>query len=179
MIYYYDADKGNSPARQPKPAAAPVMAETPVQSGDVFTYPQNLPGALVLMQQAVAGESEDRLFYSWLIDQAPSNEDKKIITGIRDNEISHFGYFRQLYAELTGKEMPPVQGEKFIPPAGYCEGLARALQGEQNAVQKYRKILFAMQNRVHINILTEIITDEIRHGILYNYLYTKNDCKGV
>ncbi|HCL01056.1 MAG TPA: rubrerythrin, partial [Lachnoclostridium phytofermentans] len=40
----------------------------------------------------------------------------------------------------------------------------------------YRQILFAMQDRIHINMLTEIITDEIRHGILYTYLYSKNNC---
>ncbi|HBD01414.1 MAG TPA: rubrerythrin, partial [Lachnoclostridium sp.] len=39
-------------------------------------------------------------------------------------------------------------------------------------------ILYAMQSRVHINMMIEIITDEIRHGILYNYLYAKNGCRG-
>jgi hypothetical protein len=44
-------------------------------------------------------------------------------------------------------------------------------------VRKYRRILYALQDRVHINILTGIITDEIRHGILYSYLYSKNGCR--
>lgn len=158
--------------------AMPPMTAQPAPSDNIFTYPQNLPNALTLIQQAVAGENEDRMFYSWLIEKAPSNEDKKIITGIRDNEIGHFGLFRQLYYELTGKMVPQTQAEAFTPPSTYCAGLSRALLGEQNAVQKYRKIFYAMQTRIHINMLTEIITDEIRHGILYNYLYTKNGCKG-
>ena len=33
-----------------------------------------------------------------------------------------------------------------------------------------------MQDRRHINMLTEIITDEIRHANLYNLLYSKNGC---
>ena len=147
-------------------------------AADIFTYPQNLQGALVLIHQALSGETEDRMFYTWLIEHAPTNEDKQIISGIRDNEIGHYALFRQLYYEITGMVPPQVQGEQFTPPASYCAGLARALLGEQNAVQKYRQILYAMQTRVHINIMTEIITDEIRHGILYNYLYTKNGCKG-
>jgi len=48
--------------------------------------------------------------------------------------------------------------------------------GEQGAVEKYRKILFAMKERKHINMMTEIITDELRHLGLYNYLYAKNQC---
>ncbi len=46
-----------------------------------------------------------------------------------------------------------IQGKPFTPPAHYCEGLARALLGEQNAVQKYRRIL-------------------------YSDLYAKNGCRG-
>ncbi|HEX2938072.1 MAG TPA: ferritin-like domain-containing protein [Ruminiclostridium sp.] len=157
--------------------AMPAMPAQQTQTDNIFLYPQNLQGALTLIQQATAGETEDRMFYTWLIEHAPSSEDKQIIAGIRDNEIGHYALFRQLYYELTGRMLPQVQGEQFTPPANYCEGIARALMGEQNAVQKYRKILYAMQNRVHINMMTEIITDEIRHGILYNYLYAKDECK--
>ena len=157
--------------------AMPYMASRQIQTDNIYMYPQNLPGALSLIQQAVAGENEDRIFYSYLIENAPFPEDKEIITGIRDNEINHFNLFHQIYYEITGKMMPPMPNEEFVPPATYCEGVKKALLGEQNAVQKYRKILYAMQTRVHINVLTEIITDEIRHGILYNYLYAKDECK--
>jgi rubrerythrin len=172
---YYDPYPYGPYSRQ---GFMPVMAAAPMQTENIFEYPQNLQGALMLIQQAVAGENEDRLFYSWLIDHAPSYEDKQIIAGIRDNEISHFGYFRQIYSEITGEMPPQIQGEAFTVPGSYCEGLGRALMGEQNAVQKYRKILYAMQTRVHINMLTEIITDELRHGLLYSYLYAKNACGG-
>ncbi|QCN91729.1 ferritin family protein [Ethanoligenens harbinense] len=160
----------------------PVVQQyaAPVQNqpfDPVFVYPQNLPGALSLIGQAVAGESEDAQFYEWLLQRAPSPEDRQIITGIRNDELHHNGWFRQLYLELTGRPVPSMPGETFMPPPNYCDGLRRAIQGEQHAVQNYRKILFALQNRVHINVLTEIITDELRHAVLYNYLYAKNSCK--
>ncbi|WP_010250997.1 ferritin-like domain-containing protein [Acetivibrio cellulolyticus] len=142
-----------------------------------YTYPQNVPEALKLIKEAVEGETEDRMFYQYLIDNAPSEEDKVIITGIRDDEISHFALFRQVYFQLTGQTLPPPQNVTFEKPASYCAGVKKALLGEQNAVRKYRMILFALQDRVQINILTRIITDEIRHGILYNYLYSKNGCR--
>lgn len=161
---------------------APVMGmyatEHQNQATDIFMYPQNLQNALSLIEKALSGETEDRMFYSWLIENAPSDEDKQIISGIRDNEIGHYQLFTQIYKELTDMMPQQVQGEQFSPPPDYCAGLAKSLLGEQNAVEKYRKILYAMQSRVHINMMTEIITDEIRHGILYNYLYTKNGCKG-
>ncbi len=155
-----------------------AMAQLPAQWLEQYTYPQNVPHALRLIQEAVAGETEDRMFYQYLIDNAPSQEDREIITGIRDDEISHFELFRYVYYQLTGQTLPPPQAMPFEAPATYCEGIARAIRGEQNAVRKYRQILFALQDRVLINILTGIITDEIRHGSLYNYLYTKNGCRG-
>ena len=133
--------------------------------------------ALELIKSAVEGETEDRMFYSYLIDNAANSKDREIIKGIRDDEIKHAKMFRQLYYELTGKVIGPKQDVSFEKPASYCEGLIRALMGEQNAVRKYRKILFAMKERRHINALTEIITDEIRHGSLYNLMVHNNDCK--
>lgn len=154
--------------------AVPTMASP--QDDAIFSYPENLENALSLIQQAVAGEHEDRLFYSYMADHAPTEEDKQIIAGIKDNEIQHYGWFYKIYQDLTGEQIPKQPEEEFTAPENYCEGLARALMGEQNAVQKYREILYAMQSRVHINILTMIITDEIRHAILYNYLFTKAGC---
>lgn len=155
------------------------MQEDAVEQGiynRAFLYPQNMNDALLLILEAISGENEDRLFYSYLIANAPSEEDRQLIEGIRNDEIGHFRMFDQLYHELTGMQVPQVQSEEFNMPASYCEGLRNALIGEQNAVRKYRNILYALQNRIHINMLTEIITDEIRHGILYNYLYSKNAC---
>jgi rubrerythrin len=160
------------------PAMDMFTATQQTQTPDIFTYPENLQNALTLIPQALSGETEDTMFYSWLIDNVPSNEDQQIISGIRDNEIGHYQLFRQLYLELTGTTPQQLPGEQFTQPESYCAGLSKALLGEQNAVQKYRKILYAMQSRVHINMMIEIITDEIRHGILYNYLYAKNGCRG-
>ena len=136
-----------------------------------------LSEALNLIKNAVEGETEDRLFYEYLINNASSRKDKEIIKGIRDDEIKHAKLFRQLYYEHTGKIIGPDKNVSFEKPASYCDGLIKALMGEQNAVRKYRKILFAMKERSHINTLTEIITDEIRHGSLYNLLIHNNDCK--
>lgn len=153
-----------------------MMAVSQTQWDTVFTYPQNLQNAIELIGQALSGETEDRIFYAWLIDRTSLAEDREIISGIREDEIGHYALFRRLYTELTGQVPPQPAEESFSPPESYCMGLGRALKGEQNAVRRYRQILFAMQDRVHINVLTKIITDELRHGILYNYLYTKNGC---
>jgi len=166
---------------------APVMQELmshfkpsvnmpPMADLTPYKYPDNLVSALNLIRDAVASEAEDRMFYEYLISVAPNDAEKAIITGIRDDEIAHFALFRQVYFMLTGRTLPEAKETTFEKPASYCEGLRRAIMGEQGAVKKYRRILFALQDRTLMNILIEIITDELRHGSLYNYLYSKNSC---
>lgn len=147
-----------------------------IMNADPYTYPENFPEAIKLIENAVAGEREDELFYDYLISAAPTQEAKNIITSIRDDERKHNKMFRKIYTELTGRTLPPTQDVVFEKPLSYCDGIKKALQGELGAVQRYRRILFALQNRVHINMLTEIITDELRHANLYNLLFTLGRC---
>lgn len=137
-------------------------------------YEQN---ALKLLSEAISGENSDRLFYSYLIEAAPSQEDKELIASIRDDEMKHFELFRQIYYELVGQAPPQMKDEGFTEPASFCQGIKQALLGELGAVEKYRIILFAMEYRGQINRITEIITDELRHASLYNFIYSKNECQ--
>lgn len=143
---------------------------------DPFDVNTNFPQALQLIENALKGESEDKAFYQYLIGAARDSEDKKVISGIRDDEMKHYQIFRQLYYELTGNIPETAKESTFEKPSSYCAGLRKALMGEQNAVTYYRRILYAMTDRRHINMMTEIITDEIRHLGLYNYLFAKNRC---
>jgi rubrerythrin len=168
-----------------KPGMQPGMQQGMMQQGlmpemmDIMNQPQSvdMKEALELIKQAVEGETQDRMFYQYLLDNAPSLLDKELIGEIRDNEINHAKMFRQLYFELTGKTVKPKENITFEKPKTYCDGLRGALMGETNAVKKYRKIMAAMKNRKHINMMVEIITDELRHASLYNFLIHNNDCK--
>ena len=129
---------------------------------DPYNIHSGLPEALRLIQDAINGESEDKASYEALIRLA-APDDRTIINGIRNNEIKHHEMFKQLYYELTGQPAEPEKEAMPAQPATYCKGLKKALLGEQSAVERYRRILFALQDRRHINMLTEIITDELRH----------------
>lgn len=163
------------PARY-KSQIEPMYDMPDIMSEDQSNMGSDLSEALMIIQNAIKGESEDAAFYEVLISMAPSREDKKIITEIRSNEMKHNKMFKQLYYDLTGKTINTNSTVENVQIANYCDGLQKALMGEQMAVERYRKILFAMQDRKYINMMTEIITDELRHLGLYNYLYSKNKC---
>ena len=128
------------------------------------------------IKAAAAGEREDELFYDYLISVAPTEEEKTIIASIRDDERGHNKMFRQIYRIITGISLPAstASDEEFTKPASYLEGIKKALFGELSAVEKYREIRRGLPSTMHRDILFNIITDEIKHSVKYNYLFTLN-----
>ncbi|WP_233202887.1 ferritin-like domain-containing protein [Sporosarcina sp. P1] len=136
--------------------------------------PEALQKSLALMFEAVQGEKEDRLFYEYLISVAPTQDDKEIISSIRDDEIRHNLMFKKMYKDFTGQEVMDVTAEDFKKPASYIEGIQQALFGELKAVEKYREIRKGLPDRQNRDIVFDILTDELKHAAKYNFLYTEN-----
>lgn len=133
-----------------------------------------LERSLKLVKEAIAGEREDELFYDYLISEAPTKEQKDIITSIRNDEIKHRKLFRQIYKAFTGMDVGEVSGEEFQKPKSYIDGIKRALFNELKAMEKYRIIRQGLPSRCYRDVVFEILTDEIKHAIKYNYILTLN-----
>lgn len=140
-------------------------------------YPPAFQRCLEYLQEAVADESADEMFYNYLIQVAPNTQDQEIIATIRDDETKHSQMFRQIYQELTYQTPTPLVNEEFVEPASYCQGIQRALFGELAAVEFYRQIYNCLPTRRYRDMLFEIITDELKHAAKYNYLYANNNCQ--
>ncbi|MCR1877206.1 ferritin-like domain-containing protein [Paraclostridium bifermentans] len=146
-----------------------------------YNYPTSkaFMQSLNLMQQSVEGEKSDALFYEWLINNIPTDsltqeESKSIkdtIESIREDEKSHNKKFKIMYKQLTGLDAKPEETE-FIPPKNFTEGILKALNGELNAVKRYREIMNGMPNLYYRDYVFNILTDKLRHANLYNYIYT-------
>lgn len=172
-VFAREEETGGNP-RKPAPGkteeAAPVARRAgPSMPADPFPYdyPQNRSLALQFICEAIAGEAEDGELYARLLRTARGEEERRILAGIRADERKHGALLRKLYFELTGRNAVE-RARRFAPQRGGT--LKEALIGETAAVSKYRKILFAMQERRHVNMLTEILTDEIRHADLIGLL---------
>jgi rubrerythrin len=145
-----------------------------------MNFPQeNLKEALTLIKGSIQGEREDELFYDYLIKLAPTKEEKGIIESIRDDEKRHNMIFRRIYKDFTREEVGNKECEDFKKPKSYIEGIKRALIGELAAAEKYKRIRQGLPYTQYRELLFGIITDEIRHSILYNYiLYLNSMHKG-
>lgn len=133
-----------------------------------------IQSALQLVRTSVQGEREDEMFYQYLISIAPNEEEKEIISSIRDDERKHNQMFRKIYRDFTGEEVQSSNSESFEKPKSYLHGIRKALFGELKAVEKYRIIHRCLPQQVYRDMLFEIITDELKHAAKYNYLFSLN-----
>lgn len=138
---------------------------------------RRLQNALNEIKKSVQGEREDELFYDDLINLAPNQEQKDIIKSIRDDERKHNNFLRNIYQDLTGEMIRPIEDVSYEKPTSYIDGIKKALFGELSAVERYRRIRAEMPNQYLRDILFEILTDELKHAAKYNYLYTTNFTK--
>ncbi|MFZ7121863.1 MAG: rubrerythrin [Eubacteriaceae bacterium] len=169
MQYYYDSIDNSY--------MVPMMLQkTYKKINDPCTYSQNIPLEIKLIREAVSDEKYDQMFYDYLISITPTQENKDIILGIRNDEMKHFGLLRQIYFDLVGEMISTVQNSEFAMPASYSQGLQNAMTRELGAIEKNRKILFALKCKKHINMIMEIISDELKHVNLYTVLNSKYAC---
>ncbi|MFL0194806.1 DUF5661 family protein [Clostridium sp. WILCCON 0269] len=130
--------------------------------------------ALELIKEAVQGERSDELLYDYFISIAPTQEEKNIITSIRNDERNHRKWFREIYKHYTGKEIDSKDGKDFTRPASYIEGISKAVFGELGAMEKYRFIREGLPSRFYRDTVFRILTDEMKHATKYNYILNKN-----
>lgn len=134
---------------------------------------KTLDQALELIKQAISGEKEDELFYDYLISAAPTQEEKDIIAGIRDDEKKHNKMFREIYEDFTGEKVKTPADITFEKPASYMDGIRKAFFGELAAAERYRDIIAGLPNRYYRDMVFEIMTDELEHADKYNYIINR------
>ncbi len=131
---------------------------------------------LEIILESLGNERDDEVFYEFLINSTPRREDKEIISTIRDDEKKHRTLLSEIYKNLTGM-YPKVESSSESNTTNkitYMEGLEKAFMDELKAFEKYRKVLANMADKDNYNKMFEIMSDEMKHAIKYNYLITKN-----
>lgn len=129
----------------------------------------------LIEKEAIEGEKKDTLFYGYLINAAPNNEQKDIIIQIQTDEKRHKDMFMQIYKDLTNTQIEMSDNEEnIVLPDCYLDGIKQALENELGVVKTYRKIYEGLCDKTHRDMLFEIITDELIHGSKYNYIIFEN-----
>lgn len=134
----------------------------------------SLNTAIEQVKSSIGDEKKDELFYEKLINMAPDENSRDIISSIRDDEKKHNEILRFVYSNITGEVVESPDEIITLDEMTYIDSLEKAFLGEIAAVKKYRRIMGAMPNSKMHTLLMAIMTDEIRHASLYNYLIHKS-----
>ena len=122
--------------------------------------------------EAMKAERHDRLKYQRMMEMTTDPVVIKQIKFAYDDEIKHYGMFQQMYYQLTGNKVDfpiPTNIEKYNT---LMEAVQSSIEGENEAVDLYRKIFALMVNRQMRDKVFEIITDEQEHFGRFIYLYS-------
>lgn len=147
-----------------------------MEYGKDFTK-EGLRRSLDMIKDAVEGERTDQKEYEYLMSIAPNKEQREIIKSIINDEKNHGRWFREIYMNYTGRVVCPKKDMEWKKPKSYIQGVRNAIFGEMKAMEKYRLIRSGLPKRCDRDIVFQILTDEIKHGIYYNYILLMNLCR--
>ncbi|MFE5321858.1 ferritin-like domain-containing protein [Paenibacillus sp. NPDC056579] len=132
-----------------------------------------LQESLHFIQEAVAGESNAEKFYEKLLELAPSEEDRSVITSIREDERRQLQILREIYLAFTGREVPASALMEYKEPASYKDGLRIVIFNKWKTNQNAGNLLAAMPTGYYQNLLAKIAVDNVTIVSKFNYLLAK------
>lgn len=140
-----------------------------------YGYIQAKEGEKLIQEivQAINGEYSAIACYAELIKMAPTAEEKKRITEIRQDEIRHFRLFSDIYKKLTNRKPVPRITEKC--PKEYNAGLIAAFYDEQETVDFYLDIADHARDPFIKEVFRRAAADEQNHAVYFlNYIVKNN-----
>lgn len=145
----------------------------------IHPNPDELKNSIKLIKKYAESEKRDSMIFQWLIQNIPVSqllpkETRKIqgiIESIRDDELRHDQVYKNMYFQITGMKVQSEE-EAFIPPAGFKDGIADAMMRELNDIKIHHEIMEGLPSLYYRSKVHNILSDELRHGSLYNYIYT-------
>lgn len=134
--------------------------------GGMFVEKQDF---LTMLQKAIVDELAANKFYHSLKKKTKNRIFRDFIEHAEEDEEKHYRLFQQLYYQLTGKYYEFEQ-EK-ITYSSFEEGILKALEGEFEAFEMYREMLFMMPTHAAYYPLYIAMTDEQEHATRFSTIY--------
>lgn len=141
-------------------------------------FQQQIIEGLELIRNSLSLEISTAEFYGWLLDNIPQELTKpqrqeigERLLSIQEDEIEHIEIFKNIYRDFTGEELK-IKTNDFKAPINFIEGIKTGLFQEINSVKRYRDIMSKFPGSYYKDILFNVISDELLHADLFNYIYT-------
>lgn len=124
--------------------------------------------------KAINGQYSAIACYGYLAKIAPTEEERKQIEEIRQDEVRHYQTFSAIYMQLTGRRPTPTITEPC--PREYREGLKSAFKDEQETTDFYLDIAYQATDPRIRNEFKRAAADEQNHAVWFLYFLTQKPC---
>ncbi|GAA0220880.1 hypothetical protein [Metaclostridioides mangenotii] len=154
---------------------------------NIYPNPIQLQNSINLIQDTINAMEQDLLLYNWLGDRIPISELQtlpspnleeiydilEIIETLKNDTINNSNLLKEIYYQLTGTFANIKQGFYFVPPRDLFTGVYDAIVKTTGYIKQLRVIMFGLPNFYYRDALFSIISDELIHGTLLNYVNSK------
>ncbi|OAB47610.1 ferritin-like domain-containing protein [Paenibacillus antarcticus] len=117
------------------------------------------------LMKTLNGEYHAITCYEKLAALAPTEEVKRKISEIRQDEIRHFQHFSHLYTRLTGCLPAPKLTEACATE--YRAGVLASFTDEQNTVEYYLKVSDQVRDNYVKDLFRRTAADEQNHAVWF------------
>lgn len=135
---------------------------------------EGLEQAIDLMEVTVENGAAGIKLLNFLIDNAPTEQEKRLLIGMRNDELKHEKMLREIYRDITGEDMQIFDPVEINLPESYVDGIVEAILDHFETILLINTIQYGLQSERYRNILFEIRIDELRHADELNFIYTFN-----
>lgn len=130
------------------------------------------------LKDVINNEEADALTYEALITIAQTDEEKLLLRNIYNDELKHYRILQEISLNyenqiISNSQLPKSQYSEL----GYIKTLKNAKLDELEAVKKYQQIYSKITDNHFKNMIFEIITDELIHAHLIDYILLLNTNK--
>jgi len=154
---------------------------------NIYPNPIQLQNSINLIQDTINAMEQDLLLYNWFNDKMPISEFQtlpspnaeelydilEIIETLKNDSIKNSTLLKEIYYQLTGTYANIEQGFYFIPPRDLFTGIYGSIVKSTKYVKQLGLIMFGLPNYYYRDALFSIISDELNHGTLVNYVHSK------
>ena len=128
------------------------------------------------LNESFQDERSDLIYYEYLANMAPTDEDQKILYSIMKDERVNATLFRRMYVELSGTDVSRDPNEKLVMPESYLAGISEAINRESRELERYKAIRDAFPaGSSYIYTLSDIIQNELYHLTQLNSILSSNN----
>lgn len=138
------------------------------------TPPSNVGKVLKLIILVVEQEAITELTFDYLKVVAPTQNEKKFIQKMLDDERGHYKELKQIYFSITGQQAEGTS-PTFEPPVSYLVGLSDLFYKKIEIITIYKKMKRLATNLNISETLADFIDDELGHLSMINHILIKNN----